>query len=73
MSTKWTYVWLTDDGPSLGSLYPDEDAAMDAAFAEWEGYFGGTIGGYDEGTREEFDAIYAESGELWVVPIEGSG
>ena len=73
MSTGWTYVWMTDDGPSLGPLLPNEGAALDAAFAEWQGYHGGTLGGYEEGTREEFDAMYAESPDLWIVPLEGGG
>lgn len=67
----WTYVWMTDDGPSLGALYPTSDAAMDAAFAEWDSYEGGNLGGWNEGTREEFDDMYAESGDLWIVQLQG--
>lgn len=67
----WTYVWNTDDGPSLGGLYVSEEAAMQAAYGEWSAHFGGTLGGYDEGTREEFDRMYSSSGDIWVAETEG--
>ena len=67
---RWTYIWITGDGPSLGSLYKDADAAMQAAYEEWRHYEGGTLGGYNEGTREEFDAMYEESGDIWVAALE---
>lgn len=67
---RWTYVWLTDDGPSLGATYPSAEAALDAAYAEWEAYDGGNLGGYEDGTREEFDAMYAESGDIWTTILQ---
>lgn len=70
---QWTFVWQTDEGPSLGASYPNEAAARTAAYEEWHGFQGGTLGGWTEGTREEFDAMYEESGDIWVVPLQAAG
>ena len=43
---------------------------MDAAFAEWVHWQGGGLGGFEDGTREEFDAMYEESPDIWVRPLE---
>lgn len=67
--SAWTFVWATDDGPELGPVCPTAEAAMDAAYAEWVAWQGGTLGGFVAGTREEFDAMYAESGDIWVRPL----
>lgn len=66
----WTYVWITCDGPSLGAVYSSQEAATDAAFEEWKSNYGGTLGGYTEGTRGEFDAMYETSGDIWIVALE---
>ena len=66
----WTYIWLTDDGPGLGGLYQTGAEALSAAFEEWVAFDGGNLGGFNEGTREEFDSMYAESGDIWVAPLQ---
>lgn len=69
----WTYVWMTDDGPTLGSTYDSREDAKQAAFEEWAAFGGGNLGGYDEGTREEFDDMYEESGDIWIAPLQERG
>jgi hypothetical protein len=66
--SKWVIVWETDDGPSVTGIFENQEAALDAAFDEWCSFWGGIAGGYDEGAREEFDAMYKESSKVWVVP-----
>jgi len=67
---RWTYVWMTDDGPSLGAVYDDRGAAKDAAFEEWQGFEGGNLGGFEEGTREEFEEMYEGSPDIWLAQLQ---
>lgn len=69
---KWTFVWETDEGPSLGGIYENEDQAKDELFKEWCGFQGGSVGGYEEGTLEEFQQVYDKAGDLWVVPLQSA-
>lgn len=66
---RWVVVWETDDGPSVDGVFESEEEALEAAYKEWCDWAGGVVGGYSEGTREEFIRVYAESDKVWVIPM----
>lgn len=69
LPVQWTFVWQTMEGPTLGPLYDSEREALDGLYAEWVGFGGGTAGGFSDGTRAEFDAMFEVSPVLAVCPI----
>jgi hypothetical protein len=68
-TNEWVIVWETGDGPEVDGPYAHEDDAMFQAFLDWQDWGGGIVGGFDEGTLEEFETAYAESDKVWIVPL----
>lgn len=66
---RWTFVWLTDDGPSLGPIFDSQAEAIDGAMADWRGHKGGIAGGYETGSATEFVEMFESSPVLWVCPL----
>lgn len=67
--TQWVIVWETGDGPEVDGPYDHEDEAMFGAFLDWKEWGGGIVGGFSEGTWEEWEAVFAETDKVWIVPI----
>jgi len=67
--TQWCVVWEGGDGPEVDGPFANESTALAHAYIEWVHYTGGIVGGYNTGSRHEFDLVYDETDKLWIVPL----